>query len=485
MFRRFLNLKVKAQSKLRCREIRFPRSLPPQYKAVFYSFSKKNHAMLMPFHNKFTAFFALIFLLKLCPINAQTPLYFPPTTGTTWETTTPQSLGWCTNKIDSLYAFLGSRDTKAFIVLKDGRIVLEKYYGTFTQDSVWYWASAGKTLTAFLAGIAQQDKLININDSTSKYVGVGWTSLPSAKERLITLKNNLTMTTGLDDAVPDADCTLPSCFVYKADAGTRWAYHNAAYYMVQNVIEKVSGITINQYTNQKLLLKTGITGLWVNNIFFSKPRSMARFGLLLLNKGKWNQDIILSDTAYLRTMTNTSQNLNKSYGYLTWLNGKGSFMLPGSQIVSPTNLVPSAPADMFCALGKNDQKIYVVTSQNLVVIRMGEKAGNLSLNALSNFDNEIWQRLTTLACTATSTTENTNNQLFTLYPNPTSDFLHLNFTKSINDFNAQIMDINGRILKQFNNQKTMPINDLPTGFYALKVVDTEGVALGIQRFVKH
>jgi hypothetical protein len=204
-----------------------------------------------------------------------------------------------------------------------------------------------------------------------------------------------------------------------------------------------------------------------------------------LNKGKWNQDIILSDTAYLRAMTNTSQNLNKSYGYLTWLNGKGSFMLPASQFVSPTNLVPSAPADMFCALGKNDQKIYVVPSQNLVVIRMGEKAGNLSLNALSNFDNEIWQRLTTLACTATSTTENTNNQLFTLYPNPTSEFLNLNFTESINDFNAQIMDINGHILKQFSNQKTMPINDLPTGFYALKVVDTEGLLLGIQRFVKH
>ena len=439
--------------------------------------------MTVSFLRPCNAVIALIFLLHTAT-NAQSTLYFPPTTGSVWETTSPQSLGWCAAKIDSLYAFLGSRGTKAFIVLKDGRMVLEKYYGTFTQDSAWYWASAGKTLTGFLAGVAQQDGLLNINDSTSKYMGVGWTSLPSAKERLITVRHNLTMTTGLDDGVPDDNCTLPSCFIYKADAGTRWAYHNAAYYMVQNVIEKVSGLTMNQYTNQKLLAKTGITGLWANNVFFSKPRSMARFGLLMLNKGKWNQDIILSDTAYFRAMTNTSQNLNKSYGYLTWLNGKGSFMLPSTQIVSPTNLVPSAPADMYCALGKNDQKIYIVPSQNLVVIRMGDKAGNTSLNALSNFDNEVWQRLTTLSCTGTPTLEKLDNQLFTLYPNPATNVLNIGFNQDVTDFHGQILDVNGRVLQTFHHQKTVDISGLPTGFYALKVSNTEGAVLGQKTFVK-
>jgi CubicO group peptidase (beta-lactamase class C family) len=254
---------------------------------------------------------------------------------------------------------------------------------------------------------------------------------------------------------------------------------------VQNVIEKVSGLTMNQYTNQKLLNKTGIVGIWLNNTFFSKPRSMARFGLLLLNKGKWNQDVILSDTAYLRAMTNTSQNLNKSYGYLTWLNGKGSFMLPATQIVSQTNLVPSAPMDMYCALGKNDQKIYVVPSQNLVVIRMGEKAGTLSLNALSNFDNEVWQRLTTLSCTGVPTSEKFDNQLFTVYPNPALNILTLDFNQAVTDFTGQILDVNGRVLMSFNNQKTVEISGLPTGFYALKVSNTEGVLLGQKTFVKN
>jgi hypothetical protein len=55
-------------------------------------------------------------------------------------------------------------------------------------------------------------------------------------------------------------------------------------------------------------------------------------------------------------------------------------------------LIPNAPADMYCALGKNDQKIYVVESQKIVVIRMGESSGTPAL-AISGFDNELWARL--------------------------------------------------------------------------------------------
>jgi hypothetical protein len=55
-------------------------------------------------------------------------------------------------------------------------------------------------------------------------------------------------------------------------------------------------------------------------------------------------------------------------------------------------MTPNTPADMFAALRKNDQKVYVVPSQKLVVIRMGESAGNVQL-AASGFDNELWGKL--------------------------------------------------------------------------------------------
>ncbi len=327
-------------------------------------------------------------------------LYFPPLNSTAWETKSVSSLGWSEAELNNLYPYLESKNTKAFIILKNGRIVAEKYFGTFTADSVWYWASAGKTLTAFLVGIAEKDGLINLNNKTSQYLGTGWTSAPLAKENLITVRHQLTMTSGLDDGVPDNDCTLPSCLTYKADAGTRWAYHNASYTLLDKVVENASGMSYNNYFQQKIRDRIGMNGLWIktlnsNNVYYSSARSMARFGLLLMNKGTWENTTLLPETGYLNSQVNTSQNLNLSYGYLTWLNGKSSFMAPGLQTVFPGNLIPNAPAEMYAALGKNDQKIYVVPSQKLVVIRMGNSAGAVQL-AASGFDNELWLKLKTI-----------------------------------------------------------------------------------------
>ena len=346
---------------------------------------------------------ALIFFSckkEAAPVDA-TPvapsMYFPPVSSTGWETTTPASLNWNEAELNNLYTYLQQKNTKAFIILKQGKIVAEKYFGTFTVDSSWYWASAGKTMTAFLVGIAQQEGLLNISNKTSQYLGTGWTSAPLAKENLITVRHQLTMTTGLDDDVqPDNDCTLPACLQYKADAGSRWAYHNAPYTILDKVVEAATGTTYNNYFQQKIRDRIGMTGLWVksgfNNVYYSTPRSMARFGLLLLNKGKWNSMTVLNDSAYFNSQVSSSQSINPSYGYLTWLNGKANYMLPTVQFDYNGPLMPNAPADLFAALGKNDQKIYVVPSQQLVVIRMGESAGNPSL-AVSSFDNELWGKL--------------------------------------------------------------------------------------------
>jgi CubicO group peptidase (beta-lactamase class C family) len=324
------------------------------------------------------------------------PLYFPPISGTEWESISPATLGWNQTLLNDLNDYLQSKNTKAFIILKDGKIVIEKYFGTFTADSIWYWASAGKTLTSFLTGLAQEDGILNINNRTSQFLGTGWTSAPLAKENQITIRHQLTMSTGLDDGVPDDDCTLPSCLIYKADAGTRWAYHNAPYTLLYKVIENASGQDYNNYFNTKIRSRIGMNGAWIKtgyiNVYFSNARSMARFGLLMLNKGKWNQTTIMADTNYYNSMVNTSQAINPSYGYLWWLNGKNSHMLPQTQIVFNGNLIPTAPPDLVAGLGKNDQKLYVVPSQKLVVIRMGESAGNVQL-ALSSFDTELWGKL--------------------------------------------------------------------------------------------
>ena len=340
-------------------------------------------------------------LLLLRPAQGQ--LYFPPN-ATTWDTLAPSDLGWCTDSIPQLYDFLEQSNTKAFLLLKDGRIVLEKYFGTFTQDSLWYWASAGKTVTAFLIGKAQEEGFLSITDTSSTYLGTGWTSCPPNKEEMITVRHQLTMTTGLDDGVPDVDCTDPSCLQYLADAGTRWAYHNAPYTLLDGVINAATGQTINAYLFNKLSLTIGLYGAYLqlgyNNVLFSTPRAMARFGLMMLADGTWDGATVMADQNYLNAMRTPSQNLNESYGYLWWLNGQPSYMLPGFQLVIPGPLMPHAPQDAYNAMGKNGQLLNISPSNGLVLVRMGELPGGLFVPNLYN--DTIWQHVNAILCSTTS-----------------------------------------------------------------------------------
>ncbi|MDF2932300.1 MAG: class beta-lactamase-related serine hydrolase [Chryseobacterium sp.] len=328
------------------------------------------------------------------PQNPETTesMYFPPSNSNDWETKSISNLGWNQSKVQDLLNYLQTKNSKSFMILQNGRIVMENYFDSHTSTSPWYWASAGKTLTSTVTGIAEQEGFININNKVSDYIGNGWTSEPLAKENLITCKNLLTMTSGLDDGLGD-DVT-PANLQYKADAGTRWAYHNV-YVKLQDVVSQATGKTWSEYFNLKLGDKIGMAGSWVqngdNSVFWSTTRSMARFGLLALNNGNWNGSQIINSN-YFNNATSTSQNINLSYGYLWWLNGKTSYHMPQSQLQFPGKLIPNAPDDMYCALGKNDQKIYVVPSRKIVIIRMGNAADNVNL-ALSDFDDVLWQKI--------------------------------------------------------------------------------------------
>lgn len=408
-----------------------------------------------------------LWIVSIVSLNAQN-LYFPPLTGNTWQTQSPQSLGWNENQIPALYDYLEKTNTKAFIVLKDGKIVLEKYFGTFTQDSLWYWASAGKTATSFLVGMAQAEGKLSIYDKTSKYLGKGWTSLTESQEDAITIRHQLTMTSGLDDS-KDKDCTTPNCLTFKADAEKRWAYHNAPYTLLDKVIEKATGMTFNQYYTAKLKSKIGMNGLFLksgyNNVNYSNARSFARFGLLMLNKGKWASEQILP-LSYFNEATNSSQNLNLSYGYLWWLNGKSSFMLPTLQNIFNGSLANDAPNDMYSALGKNGQIINIVPSMNLVMIRMGNAD---SSPVPTTYNNEIWKNFNKIL-PKTNVTELNLDDSFVIFPNPANDILYLKSNLiDLNNINLSIFDTFGKHYIIDNQDNIIDLSQFPNGCYNLKI----------------
>lgn len=417
---------------------------------------------------------AAISLLIMQLLSAQT-LYFPPNNGT-WETVDPASLGWCVDSIPPLIEFLEANNSKAFIVLKDGKIAIEHYVGTFTQDSIWYWASAGKSLTSFLVGKAQADGLLDINDPSSDHLGTGWTSCTPSQEAAITVRDQLTMTTGLDDGVPDADCTLPSCLQYLTDPGTRWTYHNAPYTKLDGVITSATGQTLNAYVSSALTGTTGIAGLYLpsgyNNVFFSKPRSMARFGLLALNRGVWNGNDILGDDAYFQEMITPSQALNNSYGYLWWLNGQTSFMVPGSQFVFSGQLAPNAPPDMFSALGKNGQQINVVPSLGTVVVRMGNAPSGEGAAVAVLFNNELWGYLRNIFCTTTAVAETTWD-VRAPYPVPAGYQLHLPSSDPRHPI-ADVVGVDGKSTAVTIKAGTIALHGFEPGLYIVRYTGSNG-----------
>jgi len=326
----------------------------------------------------------------------QTPtesMYYPSNTSASWETKSLSSLGWNQNAVQPLKDYLNQKGTKSFMILVNGRIVMEEYFNGHTATATWEWNSAGKTLVASTVGIAQQENLLNINNKVSDYLGTEWTSMPLNKENLITVKHLLTMTAGNDDT---KQYVIKSNLTYIADAGTRWAYSNI-FQKLTDVVNKASNKPFETYFNEKLKSKIGMEGFWnfgtIFTIYHSNTKSMARFGLLALNKGKWNNEQIINES-YFNESVSTSQSINPSYGYLWWLNGKTSFMIPNEQNVYQGFLVPNAPADMYAAMGAKDQRIYVIPSKKMAVIRMGDASDPVNPNfAVSGFDNELWGKI--------------------------------------------------------------------------------------------
>lgn len=347
----------------------------------------------------------ILFLLSLLLISScseddsivqPTPsesMYFPSNTNSTWETMSISSLNWNQNAIQPLKDYLILKNTKSFIILVNGRIVIEEYFNGHTSSLEWEWNSAGKTLVGTTVGIAQQENLLSIDNKVSDYLGTEWTSMSLENEDLIKVSHLLTMTSGNDDT---KQYVTKTNLTYVADAGTRWAYSNI-FQKLTDVVAIASNKPFEIYFNEKIKTKIGMDGFWnfgtIYTIYHSTTRSMARFGLLALNNGKWNNEQIISEQFFNESVI-TSQNINSSYGYFWWLNGKNSYMIPGEQTVYPGNLVPNAPVDMYAAMGARDQRIYVIPSKKMVVIRMGGASDPANPNfAVSGFDNELWNKI--------------------------------------------------------------------------------------------
>ena len=221
-----------------------------------------------------------------------------------------------------------------------------------------------------------------------------------------------------------------------------------------------------------------MNGLWYtldyNNLYFSTARSMAKYGLLLQAKGVWDGQPVINDTSYFNAMVNSSQDINVSYGYLTWLNGKETYMLPQSQFVFPGSLCPDAADDMFAAMGKNGQLINVVPSKGLVVVRMGDAPDN-QYELANYFNNQIWQLLNDIICNSNSINEDLKTiNTFDVFPNPASAQLQIIPADPTAIYTVSLFDMTGYKKFQAANARSIDVSIFPSGNYIL-VLSVDGI----------
>lgn len=329
--------------------------------------------------------------------RAAEPLYFP-STDAAWARVAPAEAGWNEAALADALSYAGTRQSSGVVVLSGGRLLAEQYWEvsgpagyvrmrqgrTADGHAIEDVASAQKSVVAFLAGIAERERVLSLDAPVDRYLGRGWSKADASAEARITVRHLMTMTSGLDDGL-----------VYERPAGAVWRYNTGAYSRMIPILEKAAGADIATLTERWLTGPTGMTNSrWAprrgagspsaNAIgFMTTARDLARFGLLVLSRGVWQDRDLLRNPPYLDRMLSPSQTLNPSYGLLWWLNGQAGMSAGGSRRAS---LVPAAPRDLVAGFGALGRKCYVVPSLQLVVTRLGADPGE-------GFDNEFWTRL--------------------------------------------------------------------------------------------
>ncbi len=344
---------------------------------------------------------AMAFVLcGVSAVAADDGLYFPDA-DSTWTRIAPADAGWDADALDAALKFAESCNSSGVVVVLDGRILAEEIWPVTNSPryarrnnataanghAIEDVASVQKSVVAFLIGVAERKKLVDLDAPVSKYLGAGWSKASADQESAITIRHLLSMSSGLNDALE-----------YVAPAGRRWRYNTRAYSQLIPVLEKISGGDINTVTSDWLTGPVGMSdSRWVQRrgggpdvanplAFQTTARDLARFGLLILATGSWNGTDLLQNPDYFTAMLSPSQDMNKAYGYLWWLNGYTGVGASPLEAERTTVMIPSAPSDLVAAQGVLGRKCYVVPSLGLVVTRLGDDPGE-------GFNEKLWALL--------------------------------------------------------------------------------------------
>ncbi|PCJ54851.1 MAG: hypothetical protein COA70_03950 [Planctomycetota bacterium] len=311
-------------------------------------------------------------LLQPSALAPTAPLMAPwPTVD--WSTSTPQAEGMDPNGIRTAFQYGAAHGSNAMLVIRNGYIVAEWYAPGWAQDQQEDGFSMAKSVSSSLYGAAIAEGIFpDIDTKASTYIQE-WND-PAHQD--VRLRNLLSMNSGLHwdfftDYIFLGLANDQNQFAINLDMddvpGGTWIYNNSASQMLSAVFKRHTGVNIDRYAQRRLFNVIGMhDATWMQDnsgntltyrSVFASGREFAKFGYLFLRGGEWDGQQVVP-RSWVRNSARPSQTENPFYGYLWWLNTGGMAM-------------QDVPADAFYAAGAFVKRIYVVPSQDLVVIRLG------------------------------------------------------------------------------------------------------------------
>jgi CubicO group peptidase (beta-lactamase class C family) len=282
--------------------------------------------------------------------------------------------------IDLNFANNDSDQTRALVVVYQGRIIAERYATGFAADTPQLGQSMTKSVINALVGILVQQGKLSLQD---RNLLPEWRQ-PGDRRATISLDHLLHMTSGLafraDPTDPSSD-TIRMLFgsgdmaSYAAQKpldlppGFKWSYGGGNTNIVSRLLHHVLGnntaywIFPHKALFERLGMSSAVLELDASTFvgssgLYATARDWARFGLLYLQDGVWNGQRILPQgwVDYSRTAT-----LQNNYGAHFWLSPKAAQADADSPL----------PADALFAEGVGGQYVIIVPSRQIVIVRLG------------------------------------------------------------------------------------------------------------------
>jgi CubicO group peptidase (beta-lactamase class C family) len=267
------------------------------------------------------------------------------------------------------------------LIIKNGTIILEDYLGGFSINDLHALHSCTKSIASLLIGIAIDKGYIKSVDKKILDFFPDYKSLKTSNWGKIALRHILTMSSGIDwnDELDrkihsQGDNIIETIFQrnIKNEPGTVFDYKSSDVDLIAGIIKKATGMYADKFAEKYLFKPLGINNYdWnfnkqngnplMDGSLTLRPRDMAKIGILVLNKGKWNGKQIISNK---RIAESTAEYFKVdpvfNYGYLWWLGN--------SQTVTGTKII--------LANGWGSQFIFIVPKLNLVAVTTGNNMNN-------------------------------------------------------------------------------------------------------------